>query len=39
MTRIYQQVRFGGGKLTSAEIELISHLLKDLKKQKASELN
>jgi hypothetical protein len=34
ITRIYQQARFGGGQLTKAEIELISHLLRDLKKRR-----
>lgn len=34
ITRVYQQVRFGGGQLTKDEIDLVGHLLRDLKKQK-----
>lgn len=32
ITRVYQAVRFGGSQLTGAEIERVSHLLRELKK-------
>ena len=34
ITHVYQRVRFGGGQLTKDEVDLVGHLLRDLKKQK-----
>jgi hypothetical protein len=34
VTRFYQRVRFGGGRLTEAEADQVSGLLRELKKQR-----